>query len=44
MNKHTKQRKLPQRVKFALELLYAGEQSELISRISHFGHLKRKAA
>jgi hypothetical protein len=29
--KHTKQPKLPQRVKFALELLYAGEQSELIS-------------
>ena len=44
MSKRTKQRKLPQRGKFALELLYAGEQSELISRISHFGHLKRKAA
>jgi hypothetical protein len=43
MSKHTKQRKLPQRVKFALELLYAGEQSELISRLDTFATKKRKA-
>jgi hypothetical protein len=35
MSKHTKQRKLPQRVKFALELLYAGESVDETARKAH---------